>query len=425
LERRSGSVERNYIRSGKFWIDGVRLPDILAKFPTPCYIYSASVIKENYQRIRDHFPAYEVFSSFKANPNLAISKTLLGLGASADVSSLGELKAALKVGYKPENILFVGPGKSDEEIRYAVTTGVFAIVAESPYEIELVDAIAGKIKKQARLMLRINTLEKPTAPEIMVGGPSKFGIDEEVAIDSVRSIRLKHSRIIGVHVYSASQVLDPQFHAMHINYVGDLALHLAEKIGFELKCIDFGGGFGVPYKDGEPELDLGPIATAAEVVGEKVHRMSPECRLAFEIGRYIVAEAGIFLTKVLRIKNSRGKRFVITDAGLNHFTRPVFQRVNHPARILAKIVDRPVGTFDICGPICTPLDVTAHCVPLPEPEVGDVIGLFNAGAYGYTMSMIDFMSLGWPAEVMIDDGRMFVIRKPRMAEEFFEDQPLK
>ena len=425
MERRSGSVERNYVRSGRFWIDGVRLPDILAKYTTPCYVFSANVIRENYQRLRDHFPAYEIFFSFKANPNLAVCRTVLGLGANADVSSLGELKAALKAGFKPENILFVGPGKTDEEIRYAITNGVFAIVAESAYEVALVDAIAGKIKKTARVMLRINTLEKPTAPEIMVGGPSKFGIDEEVAIESVRSIRLKHSTIIGIHVYSASQVLDPQFHAMHINYVADLSLNLAEKIGFDLKCIDFGGGFGVPYKDGAPEMDLGPIARAAEAVGRKVLETSPGCRLGFEIGRYIAAEAGIFLTKVLRVKNSRGKRFIITDAGLNHFTRPIFQRVNHPVRILNKIADEPAGTFDVCGPICTPLDVTAREVELPEPEVGDVIGLFNAGAYGYTMSMIDFMSLGWPAEVMIDDGRMFVIRKPRMAEEFFDDQPLK
>jgi diaminopimelate decarboxylase len=425
LARPPGSVERNYVRSGRFWIDGVRLPDILDKHPTPCYIYSANVIRENYQRLRDHLPAYEIFFSLKANPNLAICRILLGLGANADVSSLGELKAALKVGFKPENILFVGPGKTDDEIRYAITNGVFAIVAESPHEVGLIDAIAGKIKKKARIVLRINTLEKPIAPEIMVGGPSKFGIDEETAIESVGSLQLRHSTIVGVHVYSASQVLDPDFHAMHINYVGDLALHLAEKIGFELECVDFGGGFGVPYKDGEPEMDLGPVAQAAEAVGRKVLEASPGCRLAFEVGRYIAAEAGIFLTKVIRVKNSRGKRFIITDAGLNHFTRPIFQCVNHPSRILNKIGDEPAGAFDVCGPICTPLDVTARGVELPEPEIGDVIGLFNAGAYGYSMSMTDFMSLGWPAEVMIDDGRMYVIRKPRMAEEFFGDQPLK
>jgi diaminopimelate decarboxylase len=418
-------IERHYVRSGRFWVDGMHLPDILAKYPTPCYIYSASVIRENFARLREHFPGFEIFSSFKANPNLAVCKTLLGLGANADVSSLGELKGAFKLGFKPENILFVGPAKTEEELRYAIANGIFAVIAESPYELELIDQIAAKLNKQANVMLRINTLEKPTAPEIMVGGPSKFGIDEEVAVEAVRAVRLERTTIVGLHVYSASGVMDPVFLARHITYVGDLALRLSKEIGFDLRCIDFGGGFGVPYGDNDEELDLTSIAEAGRVARQKVLAAHPECRLAFEVGRYLVAEAAVFLTKVVRIKESRGKRFVITDAGMNHFSRPIFQRLNHPTRILNKIADAPAGEFNVAGPICTPLDVSGREVRLPTPEIGDVVGFFNAGAYGYTMSMVNFMSLGWPAEVMIDDGRAFVIRRARAAEEFFDDQPLK
>ena len=425
MSDRIGFIERYYVRSGRFWADGMPLEDILAKYPTPCYVYSAGVIREKFTRLREHFPGFEIFSSFKANPNLAVCKTLLAIGASADVSSLGELKGAFKLGFKPENILFVGPAKTEEELRYAIGNGIFAIIAESPYELGLIDQIAAKMNKQARVMLRINTLEKPTAPEIMVGGPSKFGIDEEVAVEAVRAVRLERTAIVGLHVYSASGVMDAVFLARHITYVGDLALRLSREIGFELKCIDFGGGFGVPYGEGEGDLDLTGIAAAGAAARQKVLAAHPGCRLAFEVGRYVVAESAVFLTRVVRIKESRGKTFVITDAGMNHFSRPIFQRINHPTRIVNKMAAEPAGVYDVGGPICTPLDVSGKQVRLPAPEIGDVVGFFNAGAYGHTMSMVNFMSLGWPAEIMIDDGRAFIIRKARTAAEFFDDQPLK
>jgi diaminopimelate decarboxylase len=419
------TVDKYFTRSGRFWIDGLDLDSLLAKHPTPCYVYSASVIREKYDILKQHFPGFEILFSFKANPNLAVARMLLGLGAGADVSSLGELKGAFKVGFKPGNILFVGPAKTEEEIRYAVANGIAAVVAESPYELALIDELAGKLNKPARVMLRINTLEKPTAPEIMVGGPSKFGIDEEVAVEAVRGVVLKHATIVGIHAYAASQVLDPDFIGGHVAYVADMSLRLAKAIGFDLQVIDFGGGFGIPYKNDDDELDVARIAASAAPARERVLAAYPACRLVFEIGRYVIAEAGVFLSRVVRIKASRGKQFVLTDAGLNHFSRPVFQRLNHPVRLVNKMTAPAAGTFDVGGPICTPLDVSGKAVALPDPKIGDVVGFFDAGAYGHTMSMVNFMSLGWPAEVMVDDGRTLVIRKPHLAEDFFEDQPTK
>jgi len=425
LTERPGFIEEYYTRSGRFWVDGLGLDEILAKYPTPCYVYSASVIRDKFARLREHFPGFEIFSSFKANPNLAVCKTLLGLGANADVSSLGELKAAFRVGFKPENILFVGPAKTEEELRYAIANDIYAVIVESTHELEMVDQIAAKVNKQVDVMLRINTLETPTGAEIMVGGPSKFGIDEEVAVEAVRAVALERTRIVGIHVYSASGVMDPVFLARHITYVGDLALRLSREIGFEIKCIDFGGGFGVPYREDQGEVDLAPAAEAGRLAREKVLAGHPGCRLAFEVGRFLVAEAAVFLTRVLRLKASRGKHFVITDAGMNQFSRPVFQRVNHPTRLVNKLTNESDGVYNVAGPICTPLDVSAREVRLPRPEIGDVVGFFNAGAYGHTMSMVNFMSLGWPAEIMVDNGRAYVIRKARAPEEFFGDQPLK
>ncbi|HEC91847.1 MAG TPA: diaminopimelate decarboxylase, partial [Candidatus Atribacteria bacterium] len=361
----------------------------------------------------------------KANPNLAICKILFSLGAGAEVSSLGELKTALKVGFEPNNILFVGPGKTEEEILYAVNNGIYALVAESVEEIQLIENTAEKLGKQVNVLLRINTIERPkVSPEIMVGGPSKFGFDEESVIDQLSSIRMQYVKPIGIHVYSASQILDSDFICEHLQNVLQLSLRLSGEIGFQLKCTDFGGGFGVPYHPGEKELELQKISDEAKRLLEEYRPFISNCRLIFEIGRFLVAEAGIFVTRVIRIKESRGKYFIITDGGINHLTRPAFMGVNHPVRILNKITSENQSEYEICGPSCTPLDVIGTRVRLPMPEEGDIIGIFNVGAYGYTMSMVNFLSFGWPKEIMVDDGKIFVIRKSKKPEQLFKDQPL-
>jgi len=405
----------------KFAIDGIGISEIVRIHPTPFYLYSAQVIRANFERLRANFPGFDIFYSFKANPNLRICRILRELGSGADISSRGELAAALYVGFSPDDIAFVGPGKSRDEIEQAIASGIFAIVVESIDELELVDEIARQKGRSVRILLRINTLEEPISPEMMVGGPSKFGFDEEVVVDEVGSKKLTNARIEGIHVYSASQVLDTNFISKHIDYVADLALRLASEIGFDLRCVDFGGGFGVPYGDESP-LNLDPIRVAAERASRVLLGKHEGCRLIFEIGRYVVAEAGVFVTRVLRVKRSRGKQFVITDAGMNHFTRPVLMRARHPIKILNKMSEPPRVTCDVVGPICTPVDASGRDVNLPEPEPGDLIGIFNAGAYGYSMSALNFMSLGFPAEIIVDQGRVEVIRKARSASDSFGDQ---
>jgi diaminopimelate decarboxylase len=411
-----------FVKDGQFHIDGVGLDRVLENHETPFYLYSAGVIRDKYQILRDAFPGYQVFYSFKANPNLAICKMLLGLGANADVSSMGEIQAAFEVGFKPSDVAFVGPGKTEQEIEYAIERGIYAVAAESVYELELIETLARKLNRHVNVLLRINTLEEPVSPEMMVGGPSKFGFDEETVAEDVRAIRLEQARIIGIHVYSASQVLDAGFISNHLHYVLDLALRLSKQVGFELRCIDFGGGFGVPYEEGKADLDLKRISAAASQVKQKLDEIKPGCRLIFEVGRFLVAEAGLFVTKAIRVKPSRGKCFIITDGGMNHFSRPVFMRVDHQVRLLNKITAEPTTECSIAGPICTPIDISGRNVMLPKPERGDIVCLFGAGAYGFTMSMLNFMSLGWPAEILVDAGEIRVIRQPRSAESFFPDQ---
>jgi diaminopimelate decarboxylase len=417
-------IKDYFIKDGRFEIDGLGIEEVAAAHQTPFYLYSAGRIREKYAKFTGHFPGFEVFYSFKANPGLAICNTLRSLGSCADVSSLGEIQAALRVGFRPEDIAFVGPGKTETDLEFAIENGIYAIAAESAHEIELVDGISKRLGKPANILLRINTREKPISPEMMVGGPSKFGFDEEAVASQVRDLTLASARIIGIHVYSASQVLDESFICDHLEYVRELGVRLSEEIGFDLKAIDFGGGFGVPYVESDSELDLQAISRAAASVRSSLEESHPGCRLIFEVGRYLVAESGIFVTRALRVKRSRGVCYVIADGGMNHFSRPVFMRVRHGIGLLNKIGEPAVHRCHVGGPICTPIDFLGKDVMLPVPEPGDLIGVFGAGAYGYSMSILKFMSLGTPAELMAEEGSIRVIRKAAAAESFFPGQSL-
>jgi diaminopimelate decarboxylase len=398
--------EEFFVRNDRFVADGVALEEI-AKQPTPLYVYSASAVRTKYRLLKDTFPSFDICYSLKANPNPAVCRLLARAAAGAEVSSPRELATALDAGFAPDSIIYVAPAKSLADIERALAAGIHAIVADSASELELVESAARKLSRPARVLLRINTMERqPEAKEVMVGGPSKFGFDEERVVADVAGFGLEHARIAGVQVYSASQVLDPEWLAEHIEYVLKLAQRLSREIGFKPECIDFGGGFGITYDEHDTELDLGLVAATTQKSLGEFRQANPGCRLVFESGRFLVAEAGVFITRVVRVKESRGRMFAICDGGMNAFARPVFMRVRHPARLLNKLRQKPTHDVDVCGPICTPLDCIAKDAPLPEPEPGDMVGLLNAGAYGYSMSLLDFMSLGRPVELVADAGEL-------------------
>jgi diaminopimelate decarboxylase len=399
--------EEFFVREGRFVADGVALEEIASRHPTPFYVYSAAAVRTKYRLLKDTFPAFDICYSLKANPNRAVCRVLADAGAGAEVSSPRELATALDAGFAPDSIIYVAPAKSLADIERALAAGIHAIVADSASELELVESAARKLSRPARVLLRINTMERqPEAKEVMVGGPSKFGFDEERVVADVADLGLEHARIAGVQVYSASQVLDPEWLAEHIEYVLKFAQRLSREIGFKPECIDFGGGFGITYDEHDTELDLGLVAATTQKSLGEFRQANPGCRLVFESGRFLVAEAGVFITRVVRVKESRGRMFAICDGGMNAFARPVFMRVRHPARLLNKLRQKPTHDVDVCGPICTPLDCIAKDARLPEPEPGDMVGLSNAGAYGYSMSLLDFMSLGRPVELVADAGEL-------------------
>jgi diaminopimelate decarboxylase len=396
-----------FVRSGRFVADGVPLEEIAGKYPTPLYVYSAAAIRTKYRLLKDRFPAFDICYSLKANPNPAVCEVLVRAGAGAEVSSPAELATALAAGFARDSIIYVAPVKAAADIERALTSGIHAIVADSAQELEIIERQAARLGRTARVLLRINTMEQqPEAKEVMVGGPSKFGFDEELVVSEVAGVKFEHARIAGIQVYSASQVLDEVWLGTHIEYVLRLARQLSRDIGFRLEAVDFGGGFGVPQNESEPELDLAGLAEAVAGPLAEFRAEHPNCRLLFESGRYLVAEAGVFVTRVVRVKESRGRVFAICDGGMNAFSRPVFMRIQHPVRLLNRLGEHATAQVDVCGPICTPLDCIAKDAHLPMPKAGDLVGFLNAGAYGYTMSLLDFMSRGRPVELVADAGSL-------------------
>ncbi len=399
--------------NGELTISGITVSKLAKRYGTPLYVYDLSVVQKKYEMIKEALPGFDVFYSPKANPNLHIVKRLKSLGAGLEIASRGELFLARKAGVSTGDIVFAGPGKTDSELREAMIAGIFAIIVESAGELRRIEAIADELQKDVTVALRINTLQTAdSAPEKMVGGSSKFGFDEESVVSEVRSIPLKRSRIIGIHVYAASGVLDVGELLSHFKRTLGLAVRLSQEIGFPLRFIDFGGGFGVPYAAGQNELDLKAYAASVqEIVAEESKRSDLSgTRLAFELGRYLVAESGVYLARVVDVKQSRGKTFIITDGGMNHFIRPAFVKAEHNA-VLATDLDGKGTVATVAGPLCTPIDVLVPRLDVGSVEPGDLVAVFDTGAYGYSMSMLHFLSHPLPAEVVIDRGVPVLARK--------------
>lgn len=401
-----------FVRNGQFDVEGFGLSNLTGSSRTPFYVYSGRVVRQNYARLVRALPGFEVFFSLKANPLPAVSGLLHSLGAGAEVSSAGELRTVLRVGFAPRNIVLVGPAKTRRDLSAALNAGIYAVVAESAAELAVLEELAARRRVRPSVLLRVNTWEQPTgARERMVGGPSKFGFDEETLVSEVRKLNLRHVRILGIQAYSASGVLDAGFIRRHLEYVVRLAARVSRELAFPLRGIDFGGGFGIPYETGQRELDLSRVSRAAAQLRRKYTQELRGCRLILEIGRYLVAEAGVFVTRVVRVKQSRGRLFAICDGGMNHFSRPVFMQVAHQAHVLNRIAERAVQEYEIAGPLCTPIDRLATKCRLPEVEAGDLIGVFDAGAYGCSMSLLRFLSFGLPGEILVDQGRPVYVRR--------------
>jgi len=396
-----------------------------ARYGTPLYLYDFDVIERQVVRLRRALgPRFELAYAVKANPSLGILYFLRKFGLSSDVASKGELLAVRRAGCPPSKILSTGPAKSDADIEALVCAGVSQIHVEGEWELEQIEKIGGRLRKRVRVGLRLNPPWGIAEKRVMIGGSGakKFGFD---LASAARVLRRKesfpHLEICGFQVFNASNVLGARLLVENTRRVLALALSLSKKFDVPLRTVDFGGGFGVPYAENEKPLDLGILrkglgGIAKWAAGES--RFRGTC-FVFEPGRFLVAEAGVYVVKVLGTKKSRGVDYVLVDGGVHHFLRPLLLGTTHRVRLVGRARGRTRSlptlsrkSLVLAGPLCTSLDVLHPAARLPLPERGDLLAFENAGAYGYTESMPLFLSHEWPAEVGVRKGRLALLRRP-------------
>jgi diaminopimelate decarboxylase len=398
-------------------IHGVEVTDLAEAYGTPLYVYDGAELRHRYQRLRDRLPPeLEIFYSLKANPNVSICALLGSLGARAEVSSLVELITAGRAGIAPRDTIFLGPGKSEDELAAALDAGIYAIVCESYGELAHIDRLAAARGRRADVALRVNPEFTVARSGLTMGGkPRQFGIDAAQLFDDPGlARRYPHVRLMGVHAYLGTRILDAATVVDNVTRVLDLAERLAGRLDISLELVDVGGGLGVAYFEGEADLDEERTAAGVTAAVAGFARHHPETRLALELGRYLTATSGTYVVLVRYVKTSLGERFAITDGGTNHHmaasgTGSFVQR-NFPIRLLGRESDEPRERWQVCGPLCTPNDTIGKAVALPPLRPGDLIGVSRSGAYGPTASPGLFLSHGYPAEVLVDHGRPFLVR---------------
>ena len=388
------------------------------RFGTPFYLYDLDAMERRVSELREALPArFEVAFAIKSNPSLAVLSLFALLGLGADVASRGELRAARKAGFRPSALVATGPAKSDRDLEALVAAGIGQLHVEGTEELERLEAIAARRKRIVRVGLRLNPPWGIAEKRTIIGGPGakKFGFDLPSARRALAARqRFPHLDIAGFQVFNASNVLDADLLVDNVKRVLALAVSLARRYSLSLRAVDFGGGFGVPYTDDESPLDLERLGRGLGAL-----RLAPELartRLLFEPGRFLVAEAGTYVVRVIGTKRSRGVDYALVDGGVHHLLRPAL--IGSPHRVaVVGAGKRPRRTVVVAGPLCTSLDVLHPGVTLPAPVAGDLLAFENAGAYGYTESMPLFLSHEWPAEVGLYRGRLAALRQsPTVAE---------
>jgi diaminopimelate decarboxylase len=418
-------------RDGEFAPSGVPISEIAREYGTTFYLYHGETIVERVRRVRETLGT-EVSYSVKANPSLGVCQLIAReKEAGAEVASSGELAVARAAGFEPEDIVFAGPGKTDDELKRVVEEGIFADNVESLGEIERLARIAGEMGRKIGVGLRINPATQLMGSQMRMGGTvGQFGIDQAELEEAVEKT-LSHPELIlrGVHVYTATQVFEVEPLLEHCRNIFEIALEAADYAGQPLEMIDFGGGFGVPYFEKMSEFDLMSFGEGFREL-LKTYRSDPRlegCRFLFELGRYLVADAGVYVTRAVDVKQTRGKTFVVTDGGMNHHLTAtgnmgqVFRK-SYPLLSLTRMSGVPEEGVAVAGPCCTPLDTFGSNIPLVEPEVGDLIGVFYSGAYGFSASNLGFLSHPAPAEVLLWQGKAHRLREGGRPEDVLTGQ---
>lgn len=391
---------------GQLLVGGLPLARLAERVgQTPFYAYDRALLAARAQALRAALPpGLKIHYAMKANPMPALVAHMAGLVDGIDVASAGELKVALDAGANPQDISFAGPGKRDAELRQAVAAGILVNV-ESFREIPVLAAAAQRLGLPARVAVRVNPdFELKASGMKMGGGPKQFGVDAEQVPALLAEIAGAGLAFEGFHLFAGSQNLKAEAIVEAQRKSFELALRLAEHAPAPVRFLNLGGGFGIPYFPGEQALDLAPIADKLAQISAQAAAQLPQAELVIELGRYLVGEAGIYVCRVVDRKVSRGQTYLVTDGGLHHhlaasgnFGQVI--RKNYPVAVGNRMDAAAAEEASVVGPLCTPLDVLADRMSLPAAEIGDLVVVFQSGAYGFTASPERF--LGHPAAVEV------------------------
>ncbi|MBI2380584.1 MAG: pyridoxal-dependent decarboxylase, exosortase A system-associated [Gammaproteobacteria bacterium] len=396
-------------KDGELLVGGIPLRRLAARVgQTPFYAYDRRLLSERVRHLRASLPeGIQLHFAMKANPMPAVVQHLAPLVDGLDVASLKELRVALDTGTDPAHISFAGPGKGEVEIRAAVAAGI-TLNIESERELPLLAKASAELGVPARVAVRVNPdFELKGAGMKMGGGSQQFGIDAERVPEILARIGELNLDFQGFHIFTGSQNLRSEAITTAHDAIFALAYRLAEHAPQALSHLNIGGGFGVPYFPGDKPLDLAPIAAnLARHQAEASERLGGQCALVIELGRYLVAESGIYVCEILDRKLSRGEVLLISNGGLHHHLSAAglfgqIIRKNYPVAIGTKMGSADIETASVVGPLCTPLDLLANKMELARAEAGDLVVVYQSGAYGMSASPKDFLSHNYPVEVLV------------------------
>ena len=415
-------IERHFAQvQGELLIGDQPVGSLAARFGTPLFVHHRTALDRRWDRLRACLPQeFQIYYSVKANPALGLLRYFLQKGSGLEIASGGEFHLAMRAGCPPDRLLFAGPGKTDTELELVIKQDIGEIHVESLRELERVSAIAVRLGKPARISLRINPSGEAQGGAMRMGGkPAAFGIDEEQldnALDLAR--RLPALALHGAHLFAGTQILDHTILLTQYRKGLDIARRMGTRLGRSIKTLDFGGGLGIPYFPQDQELDLLQLQLGLERLMADVQHdpLLEGIRFVVEPGRFLVGESAVYVTRVTDVKVSRGKTFIVLDGGMHHHLAAsgnLGQTIkrNFPLAVLNKLQHPGGDPVTVCGPLCTPLDTIGREVVLPQVEVGDLVGIFQAGAYTRSASPVGFLSHPTPAEILVAGSGTQVLRR--------------
>ena len=392
---------------GELVIGGRKASALVSEHGSPLFVYSAGLLDTRMAQLRAAMPdALHLHYAMKANPFQPVLRHMVGLVDGIDIASGGELRMALAAEAVPEKISFAGPGKRDDELREAIEAGV-TINIESPGECDRALKIGNAVGKKPRLAIRVNPdFDLKGSGMKMGGGAKPFGMDIELVAPAVKKLLDAGAEWRGFHIFAGSQALSADAIIETQAQTLDLAARLATTLGRSPEHVNLGGGFGIPYFPGDEALDIVKVGQALADQFAQLPAILSKTQFAIELGRYLVGEAGVYLTRIVDRKESQGQTFLVTDGGLHHQLAAsgnfgTVVRRNYPAAIASRFAAEPAETVSIVGCLCTPLDRLSDNAAMPTADVGDIVAIFCAGAYGATASPANFLGQGAASEILV------------------------